>query len=135
MISDDRIKEIEILADGATPGPWKYDWGNWEVEKSEGRNPVCRFDCDDDLKWFPRLVEGHSDGEYIAAIDPTTIKELITERKQLVAIADIAEVFEDLPCYCEDMELNNYSGVCNPCLLAGRLQAWKTPASEQGKEG
>jgi hypothetical protein len=31
-MTEDRLKELEALCEKATPGPWKLDYGNWNVE-------------------------------------------------------------------------------------------------------
>lgn len=37
----DRLKEIKKRLSKATPGPWKYDTGNCEVETSDWRISIC----------------------------------------------------------------------------------------------
>lgn len=96
------IDELEAMAKKATTGQWRYDYGNWEVEKASGRNPVCSIDNDMDED-FPRLVLGHNDGEHIALANPENILKLCA------MVRDAERVLEIISKYCE------CDGTYEPC--------------------
>lgn len=80
-MSEDWTKEIRERLEQATPGPWKYDWGNWEVEREENRSWVC--DLHDPLEeGFKSEVQPSCNGEFIANA-PTDIANLLKEREVL----------------------------------------------------
>lgn len=67
-----KLEEIRKLIDATTPGPWKYDWGNWEVEGPRpDRYPICAMAPDDRAPPFHgqglNPVDSGADGEFIAA--------------------------------------------------------------------
>jgi hypothetical protein len=85
------LEQLDEAEKNATPGRWKYDWGNWEVEKEEGRNPVCTTD-NNPASPFPdmpdyqtRLVSGSTDGEFIALM-----------RNNIHSLIDIAKAAKTL---------------------------------------
>lgn len=87
------IQKLEELAKAATPGPWRYDWGNWDVEcanKNYYRYSICGLDISDRAICFgseegeeKKKLSDHaygrttSDGEYIAAANPDVILRLL----------------------------------------------------------
>lgn len=67
-----KLERLRELCDGATPAPWKYDWGNWEVEGPRpDRYPICAMAPDDRTAPFHNQesnpVDSGDDGEFIAA--------------------------------------------------------------------
>lgn len=75
-----KLAELRRIRDGATPGPWTYDIGNWEVERTETRAGICGTAGRDDpgIEFDPEQRHAHNDGEYIAAFDPPTTGELLS---------------------------------------------------------
>lgn len=69
------LTKLKELAEAATPGPWEYDLGNWQVEKCIDRYTVCEtnYDCE----FRSRFKKAHEDGEYIAAANPKTLLSLL----------------------------------------------------------
>lgn len=66
------LKKLKRLAEKATPGPWKYDSGNWEIEDNN-RNVL--FSLHDDTG---SIVENcFSNAEYIEALNPELIKIMV----------------------------------------------------------
>lgn len=66
-----KLEQLRKLCEAATPGPWKYDWGNWEVEGPRpDRYPICGLDSSaryHDADQAPNPVGAPADGEFIAA--------------------------------------------------------------------
>lgn len=56
------LDQIKAIAAERTKGPWKYDWGNWDIE-NQNRKTLCCFDlgCRENI-----TVPAHADGEFIA---------------------------------------------------------------------
>ncbi len=91
----------DALEAGPTPGPWvrqSRDDGKtdpWWIDThayAEGPEPV----------WAPpQYGVGDEDAAYIAAADPSTIRELLAERDALAAVAEAAEEV-DGAWYVED---------------------------------
>jgi len=71
------LDELKKLAEAATPGPWHYDCGNWEVEsqnKDTFRYSICNL-----IEGMEETepVDALPNGEYIAAANPQTVLALI----------------------------------------------------------
>lgn len=67
-----KLEELKKLCQDITPGPWKYDWGNWEVEgPPPNRYPICSMTPDNRRAPFHGQAQNHvdsgADGEFIAA--------------------------------------------------------------------
>lgn len=63
--------EFRKILEEATPGAWKYDWGNWDVEGPHpDRYTVCSMTPQDREPQFPdqenNPVDSPRDGELIA---------------------------------------------------------------------
>lgn len=87
----DRLLE---LARAATPGPWRADddlANNWRVDAPDDADPDCATSVTDDMY--------KSDAEYIAAVSPDVLTELI-ERLRAA---------ESRECAIDT------SGICEPC--------------------
>ena len=98
MVCGGGVIDIDMLVrleKKATPGPWAYDMGNWEVEKEDGRNPVCLTNNhgDDDIE---RLGYGHDDGEFIASMR-NSINELLAVYLDAKHLSDNLETWYLLP--------------------------------------
>lgn len=62
---------FEKIQDETTPGPWKYDWGNWSVEindssRKEHRDEICLL-TNLGIMDSESMAGNPYDGEYIAA--------------------------------------------------------------------
>lgn len=81
-----KLSEIRKLCDEATPGPWRYDHGNWAVE---------RYDRSD---YHRSEIGKPEDGEFIAAAR--------TLMPKLLAIAEAAHAYFALgaPYYEQEEE-------------------------------
>ncbi len=90
-----KLEEIEKLCEEATPGPWKYDYGNWQVEGPRPRRrAICNLNGLDDVEGNPVNLN-IADTEFIAAS-----RELIPK---LIAVAKAAEIVcKDHDLRCED---------------------------------
>lgn len=65
------LTRFEKIVKVRTPGEWKYDWGNWEVEGPwPDRYVICAMSPDDRAPGFhgqePNPVDSGADGEFIA---------------------------------------------------------------------
>lgn len=59
----DRLKELEA---SATPGPWRADLGNWDIEQIDPRNEICIFDpMSRDIHPENKRVHSYCDMEFI----------------------------------------------------------------------
>lgn len=72
MTKTSKLDRLQELCDEATPAPWKYDWGNWEVEGPRpDRYQICPLDASTRRPSFhgqePNPVNAPADGELIAA--------------------------------------------------------------------
>ncbi len=103
-----KLEEIQKLIEASTPGPWKYDWGNWEVEGPRpDRYAICGMTPDDRAPGFhgqkPNPVDSPADGEFIAASRTLLPKLLkVARAAKAVVIKDAAE----------------FDGVTNPAMSA-----------------
>jgi hypothetical protein len=59
---------IKALAEKATPGPWRFS--PWHIEEG---SPAVRQRAEG---WIVASTAGDSDAEYIAALDPDTVRAL-----------------------------------------------------------
>lgn len=85
------LSELKELAENATPGPWKADLGNWQIEcdrldLDNYRDGICSFTHDDRDGIDGRVnpINPLHDAEFIGAANPHTILDLI-KRLELVA--------------------------------------------------
>lgn len=75
------LEQLKELCEKATPGPWKYDYGNWQVEsehKEFYRNVVadwCGWDERNEIS-KNSSIDPINDFEFIAA-SRTAVPELI----------------------------------------------------------
>lgn len=61
------LDKLQAIVDATTPGPWKYDWGNWEVEGAgDERHAVCALDSSVRGGYEPNPFDPIVDGEFIA---------------------------------------------------------------------
>lgn len=129
-MTDDELSAIEALAEAATPGPWKYDWGNWDVEgPMPDRYVVAALDASSREPSFggqePNPVAAPTDGEFIAHAR-TDVPRLVAEVRRLqkhttplvvaaleraarlevenARLRDVVEAIKDA-WFCEDSEL------------------------------
>jgi hypothetical protein len=90
------LEKLSALAKAATQGPWRYDYGNWNVEcRSKGeyevpstgekhslwRATICQTNYECEVR--PRFANAHEDGEFIAAVSPDTVLSLISRIESL----------------------------------------------------
>ncbi len=106
-----KIERLQELVDGATPAPWKYDWGNWDVEGPRpDRYQICAMDASTRQPSFhdqpPNPVFAATDGELIAAAR-NVLPLFITLVK---AVRAHRERWRD--CTCLD------GGMCESCAKA-----------------
>jgi hypothetical protein len=112
-----KLDELKALANAATPGPWKADFGNWQIESENQdtyRDGVCTFTFDDrdrcDGSTNP--VDPASDADFIAASR--------TAMPQLVEALRVAEGHIKSSCTC-DPEFPK--PLCAACETLIRIQA------------
>lgn len=83
------INELEELAKAATPGPWS----NRVVEGMEDNIHSCNED-----KWIvfsdESAVVEQNDSDYIAAANPSAIRELIAAYREAVAALEIEKSYQ-----------------------------------------
>jgi hypothetical protein len=79
-----RLKSIRERLDAATPGPWHFDIGNFEVEKVPCRAHICFVE---NRAERPRESDYIADGELIANA-PSDLQYLLDLYEQLKADAD-----------------------------------------------
>jgi len=86
MTKPERDK-LRQLASEATPGPWKHDYGNGEVECEHddywrmsivSRASYGRHE-EDSWKRPGKLINPNDDCEYIAAVNPSVITQLLDQ--------------------------------------------------------
>lgn len=66
---DKIIAEIKERVAAATPGPWKHDWGNWDVEGPNRENIAdisSGYRYQEPDKSFHSKADPHDDAEFIA---------------------------------------------------------------------
>lgn len=61
------LMELILLAGSRTPGRWKYDMGNWEVEQEETRSSICTLRDLTGIEGNP-IAANLNDGIFIAAM-------------------------------------------------------------------
>lgn len=111
------LENLKKLALAATPGPWKNDSGNGEVESEHlehSRSAVCvRYDFMSridhykrfDLKYDPKSTpQTDDDMDYIAACDPQTVLALVERIEYLKSEFD----FYHKACSDQDDRLERY---------------------------
>jgi hypothetical protein len=77
------LDELEAIVNAATPGPWKYDWGNWAVEIDAPGRKDHRYDvCQIPSPGEEESIGDHCDGEFIAAMR--------NKAERLIAVAKLA---------------------------------------------
>jgi len=92
------LTELKAIAADRTPGRWKYDWGNWDIEGPD-RETLCCFDSG--CREAGLEVPANGDGEFIAMA--------ANYFDRLIAVAEAAEgittsqVFRNVEgaCYSE----------------------------------
>lgn len=82
-MTDTELEALIECAKKATPGPWKYDWGNWSVEVNNlgaenHRVDVCSLTGLNDAG----MPGDPMDGEFIAAANPAVVIEIAEELKR-----------------------------------------------------
>lgn len=108
-MTDDELKELERLADAATPGAWSYyaDPDNrhtghqiyrvvsyetqkrWWSYKTSAEPPYLATTYADDINGTPDLALAN--GKFIAAVNPQAVKALIAEVRRLRLLAELCE--------------------------------------------
>ncbi len=83
-----KLEKLLELCNDATPGPWLYDGGNWEVEGPRpDRYTICLMTPDARATGFPdqtpNPVDSGADGELIAAA-----RNLLPKFIRLAAMVD-----------------------------------------------
>ena len=78
------LKELRRIALDATPGQWKYDWGNREIEAEKGRRGICAFHgltefLDDMTEREIYSFEQDDNANHIATFSPDTALALLDE--------------------------------------------------------
>jgi hypothetical protein len=100
------LQHLKELAEKATPGPWKYDCGNGQVETEEWRvliaervgNYKRRKDCEymysGKIKEVEKLLshDNEIDMEYIAALSPEIILALLNAVEALKLITEYGDI-------------------------------------------
>ncbi len=78
MTLTERLNQIHDRLSLATPGPWKHDSGNMEVETLKGRFVVCELTSDytGDMNGRMPGIDYYNDGEFIASA-PTDLALLL----------------------------------------------------------
>lgn len=98
----DTLTDLESKAKAATPGPWRWDYGNWEVEsrnESAFRHAICSM-TPDDRECAPFHESGFNpidpmvDAEFIAAANPAVILDLCTKLRKCVEVLEFYAEFE-----------------------------------------
>lgn len=90
---DSYLKEVLERCEAATPGPWRYSYGNWEVVREETSSFICDMhDCLNDL--------------YKSEVDPVYNAEFIahsrTDVERLAKYCmELREVLEKIACQRE----------------------------------
>ena len=88
-----KLEDLIKICDAATPGPWKYDWGNHQVESRNSdynRWPICDLSTQTDLMGFDNIaINYHSNGEFIAQFNPTVVAALVRECLAARAMRDM----------------------------------------------
>lgn len=89
-MTEERLKELKDLCDKATPGPWIYDWGNWQVESGNpdhSRAGVANAVLDEENHYESFGLKGKQndpvDNCLFIAESRTAIPELIAEVERL----------------------------------------------------
>jgi len=93
----DRFRSIrDALAMGPTPGPWygiQYEGSRWtEIRQTRHRYAMPIADVapysvlDENGIWKERKDETIANAKYVAACDPDTIRELLRQRDELLAL-------------------------------------------------
>lgn len=90
------IKTDYEICENATPGPWKYDYGNWEVEsinKEHYRASICenhstcsnqdRQSHYDQFELIVKPIDSQIDMLFIAHFNPTKIKQMLDKINKL----------------------------------------------------
>lgn len=101
-----KIEHIKTLCDNATPGPWKYDCGNLQIEVDNDdldRLPIVDICRSERIKWAEHRSlkdknDYDSDGEFIAyarELMPKLLKVAIEAKKQ-EQTWELAAALEDL---------------------------------------
>ncbi len=86
-----KIEELEKLCDEATPGPWKYDLGNWSIERPHPNRCGIASMTPDDREWNP----------VASLVDGVFIVEARTYLPKLLAVAKAALETRPRHCRCE----------------------------------
>jgi hypothetical protein len=113
------LKDIEAgekLSKEATPGKWKYDHGNWEVEQSKTRDSICGLDnsCRLTINGEMTAVPAMFDGEFIAHHNPAHMLELYEHIHMSLAMMKVMR--EALEFYA-----NPYSWGCGESAANGTI--------------
>ena len=59
------LDEWQKVCDGAEPGPWKNDLGNWQIETFKDRKQICDYHLPPDQNYWPEK-DGWATGDFIA---------------------------------------------------------------------
>jgi len=77
-----KLTKLREIAMAATPGPWKYDYGNREVEAEKGRRGICAFHgltefLDDMTERKILSFEQDDNAKHIATFSPAMVLKLL----------------------------------------------------------
>lgn len=110
------------LCDAATDGPWKYDWGNREVEVEKDRAQICTVDDCQDSGWPQRGGDWNMDGEFIAN-SRTMLPQALDRIEELEAKLTAAiETINGVQAHVGKFSKGG-STVAEACLAAWNLNA------------
>lgn len=85
-----RLEELEKLAKSATPGPWTLSMSNQNV-----RVLPCHNDADEYISIRRTSEAGVADNQYIAALSPEVVLELIAEIRLLnIKLAEVTGKYD-----------------------------------------
>lgn len=121
-----KLEEIRKLIEAATPGPWRYDHGNQEVETRIGRWNVCDIDMYRQGRDPEASHPGDrsDDGEFIAA-----------SRTLMPRLLAVAEAAAKLDLWGSRGEDSNYGAELTAAIANLYLwEAWKAKAAAEEGE-
>lgn len=131
MISTDKLKQIVALAEKATPGHWYVDGTEVRCDLDTNASNLGIADCSIEICNVSHVIpdlkdHGVDDRQFIATVDPTTIKSAFEE---LIASR---EIIKELEIKITDPSLGSTGYEAQPILKRAREHLAKY-CGEDGK--
>lgn len=74
-----KISDLRKICGRATPGPWKADLGNWQIEQLKTRDGICCFDHSsrDGVGDRINMIDPVDDALFMEAFNPSMVLKLL----------------------------------------------------------